>query len=351
MKILFLTFYFEPDLSAGSFRNSSLLKLLDKESSEKVSKIDVITTHPNRYDSFSADAKSKEALGNKSTIYRITVPNHKGGLLKQIMSYKQFYTHARRMVKNEEYDLVYASSSKLFTAFLGARVAKSKNAKLYLDIRDIFRESIVELFESSFIKFVLNVLLLPVERYTFSRANHINLVSEGFKSYFLKFSKPSFSYFTNGIDEVFLNKNYDKKNISETSKSRVIYGGNIGEGQGLDKVIPILARELVDYRFVIYGDGGCKQKLIDALEQNDIQNVEVNAPITRDELIKEYEKSDYLFLHLNDYKAFERVLPSKLFEYGSYDLPVIAGVGGYAAKFLQKKCQIVLYSNLKQLEN
>ena len=33
---------------------------------------------------------------------------------------------------------------------------------------------------------------------------------------------------------------------------------------------------------------------------------------------------------------FERVLPSKLFEYGAFDKPIIAGVGGYAAEFLKE---------------
>ena len=41
--------------------------------------------------------------------------------------------------------------------------------------------------------------------------------------------------------------------------------------------------------------------------------------------------ADALFVHLNDYPAFLRVLPSKLFEYGATSLPILAGVGGVAA--------------------
>ena len=50
-----------------------------------------------------------------------------------------------------------------------------------------------------------------MEKYTFSHANHINLVSEGFKEYFNKYKYPTFSYFTNGIDDIFLQK---KRNIT-----------------------------------------------------------------------------------------------------------------------------------------
>jgi glycosyltransferase involved in cell wall biosynthesis len=50
--------------------------------------------------------------------------------------------------------------------------------------------------------------------------------------------------------------------------------------------------------------------------------------------LEEYRTADVLFLHLNDYPAFEKVLPSKIFEYAALGKPILAGVGGYAAKFL-----------------
>ena len=54
----------------------------------------------------------------------------------------------------------------------------------------------------------------------------------------------------------------------------------------------------------------------------------------REELIDAYRSADVLFLHLNDYNAFKKVLPSKLFEYASLGKPILAGVGGYAAEFV-----------------
>ena len=54
----------------------------------------------------------------------------------------------------------------------------------------------------------------------------------------------------------------------------------------------------------------------------------------RKELIEIYKRSHFLFIHLNDYKAFEKVLPSKVFEAGAIPRPVLAGVKGYARKFI-----------------
>ena len=60
-KILYLSFYFEPDLCAGSFRNSPLANELAKQVNGKAL-VDVITTVPNRYSSFSAEANEDECM-------------------------------------------------------------------------------------------------------------------------------------------------------------------------------------------------------------------------------------------------------------------------------------------------
>ena len=66
-------------------------------------------------------------------------------------------------------------------------------------------------------------------------------------------------------------------------------------------------------------------------------DIEVLNPVLRGELIKEYQEADILFLHVDDYKAFYKVLPSKIFEYAATGKPILAGVSGYAAKFLRNQ--------------
>ena len=307
MKILFLTYYYEPDLCAGSFRNTSLFKELINQLN-KGEKIEVITTHPNRYDSFKVKAKDIEKDGEHIIINRVKIPDHGNGIIGQIKSFKEFYFNALKLTKNKEYDLVYASSSRLFTAFLGAKMARRKRAKLYLDIRDIFRETITDLYKNKVFKLGLNLILKPIENYTFGYANHINLVSKGFKSYFSKFNT-EYSFFTNGIDGLFLSlKKTTSLEKTDSTIKTIVYGGNIGEGQGLDLIIPQIAEKLSkDFKFLIIGDGGAKLKLINEIKDRNITNVELIAPVERSKLIEYYQNADYLFLHLNKHKAFERV--------------------------------------------
>lgn len=332
-RILFLSFYFEPDLCAGSFRNSPLAYELALQAKSLDAEIDVITTLPNRYSTYNAEAPEYEKRKNL-TISRIRIPGHRSGIKDQINSYRVYFTAARKLIKNKNYDLVYASSSRLFTAYLGYRIASERGLPLYLDIRDIFVDTIKDVFPNPLIKNLVLPFMAFIEKRTFSYATHINLISGGFKDYFQKFKVSSVTEFSNGIDPVFLEAH--KENISGSSKSRtILYAGNIGEGQGLHKIVPETAKALGDgFQFKIIGDGGAKSKLVKALEG--IPNVELLAPVSREMLIREYNAADFLFMHLNDYDAFKKVLPSKVFELGVFPKPLIAGVNGYSRAFVEK---------------
>lgn len=340
MKILILSFYYEPDLCAGSFRCSALTKELSRHNVE----IEVITTAPNRYASFESNALDFEQKDN-ITIHRIALPSHKNGLIDQIRSFRVYYCKALTMVKSNDYDLVYATSSRLFTAFLGARIANKKKLPLYLDIRDIFVDTVDNILPRT-ASWLVKPILSHIERYTFNSANRINLVSKGFLKYFkCRYNNSLFRFFTNGIDEEFMDKvPIDYVEHNTLSVINVLYVGNIGEGQGLHKVIPELAKRLnTKFHFKIIGDGGQKQHLKNSIAHFNLINVELLPPVNRSYLIEEYKKADILFLHLNDYPAFEKVLPSKLFEYAATGKPIWAGLAGYSAQFVQSEidnCQV-----------
>jgi len=115
----------------------------------------------------------------------------------------------------------------------------------------------------------------------------------------------------------------------------VVYAGNIGDGQGLHAIVPQLARQLgARVHFRVIGDGGRRELLLDRLRREGVHNVEVLPPMPRSELLEAYGRADILFLHLNAHAAFEKVLPSKIFEYAATGKPIWAGVAGYAASFI-----------------
>lgn len=340
-KILLLSFYYSPDLSAGSFRAAALVEALGGIKDREI-RIDVITTVPNRYSSYSIPSEVDEVKGF-AEIHRIKVNNnHNCGIFGQVMAYIFYFFGTLRRIKDRDYDLVIATSGRLMTCFLGKYAAVRKKVPLYLDIRDIFTDTIKDVFPR-----ILTILFLPIflliERISLRQATNINLVSFGFEKYFMdRYPDLKKSYFTNGIDDEFLsnidlfpaNKIVEIKNIP----LKIVYAGNMGLSQGLENIIPMLAKRLESIaEFKLIGDGARCKNLLHALKVLNCKNVHLVSPISRNEIVAEYAEADVLFLHLNDLDAFKKVLPSKIFEYGATGKPILAGVSGYASDFLRKE--------------
>ncbi len=333
-----LSFYYQPDLCAGSFRCSALVESLQSKLADG-DEIEVITTLPNRYSSFSSEAPEFEKDGNLS-IYRVQLPSHQSGMLDQGKAFLKYANEVCSLVKGKHYDLVYATSSRLLTAALGAYVSNRNSIPLYLDIRDIFVDTIKDVLPRKITMLATPIFSL-LERWTIKKASKVNLVSQGFQPYFEdKYPTQKFCYFTNGIDSIFMDKAISLPGGRGDSDRpiSVLYAGNFGEGQGLHNIVPALAKRLEGRaHFRLIGDGGRRKKLEDEIAGFDCNNVSLLPPVKRNALLVEYQSADVLFLHLNDYDAFRKVLPSKVFEYAALGKPILAGVSGYAAEFVSKE--------------
>ncbi len=342
MNVLMVSFYFPPDLSAGSFRMEALVASL-REGLPEGSRITVITTSPNRYGSFDAPAPSTEVSG-ALTIHRIDLPAHRSGMLDQARAFIAFACKARSLVSKERPDLVVATTSRLMTGVLGAWASRHHRVPFYLDIRDIFVDTIGDVL-SPRIAFLLKPMLSSLERWAVNTASQVNLVSPGFLPYFKsRYPERNFSLLSNGVDDAFLEHSYcQNENGAPTTQQqpiKVLYAGNIGEGQGLHHILPELTRVLGNaVRFIVVGDGGRRAALEAALAVLPEHSVTLMNPVKRSELIRMYQEADVLFVHLNDLPAFEKVLPSKLFEYAATGKPVWAGLAGFPAKFAQQEIE------------
>jgi len=337
MRLLVLSFYYEPDLCAGSFRTTTLVAAL-RERAPAGTHVEVVTTLPNRYSSFSRPAAEFDA-DDGLEVRRIRLPPHRSDMLGQSRAFLRFAHEALKQVADRDYDLVFATSSRLMTAALGAWIARRKRVPLYLDIRDLFSETIDEILLAP-AGWAVRRLIARVEAWTMRRADRINLVSRGFESYFRRhYSDRSLAWFSNGIDDEFLAvPPAPRARSSVDTRTLVLYAGNIGEGQGLHDILPALALALRDRaRFVVIGDGGRRAALEAAIAAAGVDNFELLAPMPRFELLQVYRAADVLFLHLGRQAAFEKVLPSKLFEYAALAKPILAGVAGFAARFIHEE--------------
>lgn len=334
-RILIITYNFPPDISAGSFRMYYLVRELAKNSNLK---IDIITSKPNRYYNFLS--KNDHDYFNKFenvNIYKINNLFSSTSFIREVISYINFFIKVISFSRNKKYNLIFATSSRLMTAFLGACVSKLTTKIFYLDIRDIFLDTLK--YSNKLFYYILYPIFNFMEKFSIKNSSHLNIVSKGFEDYFInKYDIKSLSVLPNGIDDTFINYfNKNKFNTINNKNIEILYAGNIGDGQGLHKIIPnILKYSNKNIKFKIIGSGRKLNLLKKIIHKMNIKNCQFIDPIDREYLLKEYEQASILFLHLNNYEAFKKVLPSKIFEYACTGKPIVAGVNGYAKKFILK---------------
>ena len=363
MKIVFFASVYPPDLGAGSFRAIALTEAIAPKIN-KHDQIHIITTRPYRYSSFKATADDLEVHEN-IIIHRIKVPSHKGGMILQAKIFLVYSWSALRISLKLKPDYIIATSSRLMTGVLAFTCAKILKIQYYIDLRDIFSETISDIFAKKNILLarMIKFFFIFLEKKVLKNAIGVNVVSQGFLNYFKeqKIDTKEWSFFPNGVDKEFLNIPPDS-NYIDTHKKTILYAGNIGSGQGLEKIVPNAANFLSnDYEFNIIGDGGTISLLRKELKNKNVKNVNLIKPVDRIKLIEYYKKADILFLHLNDLPAFKRALPSKIFEYAAFKKPIVAGLSGYSEKFIKDNLDqvsifkqtdyISLVESIKKLKN
>jgi len=297
----------------------------------------IITTHPNRYENHREKADNIQKNGN-ITVHRFFVPSHKSEMFSQARSFVSYALASYKLANTLNPDFLIGTTSRLMTGVLTGISGRKLKCKYFIDLRDIFSETISDLFsqKSKLLGFVFKKTFSLLELWLFRKAIGVNVVSEGFPEYFQTkgLDTSNWSFFPNGVDKEFVNLPIIENKSSKNIKT-IMYAGNIGSGQGLEMVLPAVAKRMgSDYHFLVIGGGGASSNLISTIKNNNVNNIEILPPVKRDKLIEYYANVDILFLHLNNIPTFRRVLPSKIFEYVAIRKPIVAGLTGYSAKFM-----------------
>ena len=283
-----------------------------------------------------------EKIG-KVNIIRFNTPEHKNKFYKQIIAYFYYALKAitYSLKHSKDYNFILSTSSRLGTAFVGFIISKLLRKPHFLDIRDVFSDSLSSLkFSNNVFGKIIIKLIKKIEILVTKNASWINIVSSGFLKYkHIQDSNVQINIFTNGIDKIFIDNRKNKISRKHNSKLplQFVYAGNMGLGQSLEKTVIPMARHFGDkILFQLIGDGSSIHKLKNLITDEKLTNIQLIQPIKRTYLMRYYNNADVLFLQLNDIPAFENVLPSKIFDYGSFDKPILAGVNGTSKIFLEK---------------
>ena len=177
-------------------------------------------------------------------------------------------------------------------------------------------------------------------RWVYAHAAAICVISPGFRQNLIDKSVPSARiYLTpNWIDpEIYPLAKPDPELACELGLAdhfNVMFAGNLGEAQGLDKVLEAarLLQDTPQVQFIFAGSGIAESQLKEIAHQEELTNVLFLGRYPVERMPALYALADVLLIHLKDDPLFRITIPSKTYAYLASGKPILAAVAGDAAQ-------------------
>lgn len=335
-RILILTQYFVPDITAAAYRMRDLFDAMQRSGH----KVDLVTTYPHKVE---VDTGAPDPAIHRLRVGKV----RRRGVLAYLSQYLGFmlssavYCIFRLAPK---YDYVVVSSPPLFLALTGIVVSRLKRAKLILDVRDIWPDSAVAGNMVSN-RGLLYKTAKRIEWLAYSTADEVLCVSQPMKHYISsQNAKVDVRVFYNGVGEDDIRIAEIKDTIGRSSAAHetftIAYAGNVGIMQDIATVLSAasMLREInlgTRIQFVVIGDGVEGERLKNEAREKGLSNVTFLGAMPKTEVIQWLRKADALLLTLRAHPALEMTIPSKLFDYLLNNKPIISNIQGEGQDILR----------------
>lgn len=349
MQILFLSHYFPPEVNAPATRVYEHCKEWVKLGHE----VTVVTCAPNHprgkvYEGYKNKFYQREIIDGIEVIRVWTYLSANEGFGKRALNYFSYFVSVilLSIFMQPRKDIVLSTSPQFFNGLAGYPVSKILKSVWVLEIRDLWPESILAV--GAMKKNIVIDFLYMIEKFMYKKADYIIPVTDAFNTYIKKIIHPDRKtcVVKNSVNSDFFNPNKVdfellkkfKKSHSLEDKFVVSYVGTHGMAHNL-KTLLNAARILSNQKdivFLLIGDGAEKDELIKMKAEFSLNNVLMLSQLPKHQMPIVIAASDVSIVHLKRDKAFEKVIPSKIFESMSMGKPIILGVKGEAAKIINQ---------------
>lgn len=336
-KILIVSTHFYPEIGSAGNRMKNIYQLWIEEGYE----VDVLTIDPsypnNNLYSKTAFWDNEDLNKEKDNIKRVSISKrkHSKNMFKRLMffvevSYKMLY----EIIKNrKKYDFIYTSSPPIFTALVGLIAKYRMRSELVLEIRDLWPESLkgVNVFNIKGITWFFSML----EKVLYKKSDVIVVNSIGFINYIQKKASipiEKIHYIPNAA------RQYEMvQEINEDECFKVIYTGNVGLAQNI-KFLKKISKKLNQNRipFTIIGYGVKIDELKNYTSEKDMKYITFINPLTRKQCLEEIKKHKVGIVSLNNKDVFDTVLPGKVIDYMTCNVPIVGSVSGYTKDLIEE---------------
>ncbi|MEC2038979.1 glycosyltransferase family 4 protein [Bacillus altitudinis] len=335
-RILLISQNFYPEIGSAGNRLKNIFLMLHRKGYD----VKVLTTDPTYpekkfYDSH--DLWDEEELNSQNERFiRVKVKNKKYAFnfLNRLFYYLEIMLRMIIFIFKDKnkYDLIYVTTPPIFVAFAGIIAKFRYKTKMILDIRDLWPDSLkgVGIFKNPMIIGFFKL----AEKFVYSKSDHIIINSQGFQKH-LQEQEAKLTFIPNSARR----EELPEISVKNTRKEfKVVFAGNLGLAQDVH-VFRDIVTSLKDYhiRFMILGYGVNKKELERYIIEKELKHVEFIDPLSRKECLKMMANCDIGIATLNRSVIFETVLPGRIIDYLSCQLPVVASLSGYSKNLIEQE--------------
>ncbi len=356
MRILIIAQYFPPDITAAAFRIFDTAQFLEAGGHE----VHVITAYPHK-SQVGGDAVAEYDRQISRVLRTRIAPLNGGGFLNYIRHYSSFmvagtWLGVKHRLAHWQPDVIWASSPPLFVGLSGVVLSRLFRIPVVIDVRDIWPASAVGAGQLSAAGRAYRVGE-RMEQYVYNRATHITCVARPMQEYIRGKTRTPVTVVYNGAKGSDIVDGPDGLHASSEGHT-LLYAGNLGRAQQLDLLIRAWAsvhrrNGHGNWTMKLLGTGAVEdglKRLVRDLGAND--SIVFMPAVPRQDAARQMAQAAALSVSLQPDKAFERTIPSKVFDCMAAGRPILAGVAGEGREILESTGANICYQpgNQQDLE-
>jgi glycosyltransferase involved in cell wall biosynthesis len=340
MKILILTQWFDPE---PTFKGL----LFAKELAARGHEVEVLTGFPNYpggvvYPGYRIRPWVREKHEGISVLRVALYPSHDNSGIHRVFNYASFAISAAvigtALIRSP--DVMYVYHPPITVGLAASVIGFLRRTPFVYDIQDLWPDTVAAsgmMSSSAALR-----LLGTICKFVYRRANHITVLSSGFKKTLIGrgVSPDKIDVIYNWCDEMAVKSDPERvRKSGAEGRFSVLFAGTMGKAQDLGTVLhaaKICLRSLPRVEFLFIGGGVDRARLERMAEEMQLENVRFLPREPLQNMGRILAGADALLVHLKDDPLFRITIPSKTQAYLAAGKPIIMGVRGDAAELVER---------------
>ncbi|MBR5455895.1 MAG: glycosyltransferase family 4 protein [Bacteroidaceae bacterium] len=342
MKVLIVSFYYEPELGAAPSRIANLAKGLKASGVD----VDILTCLPNYpkgeiFEGYRGRFSMKETIDGINVYRYWTYATVSKNPLKRVMAMTSYaatmwaFAFKRRLIKS--YDRVIVQSPPIMVSASAVMMFKKLFGKnTILNVSDLWPGSAVELGfvrEGSTSFKVLSCL----ERFIYRNASSVMGQSQEIVEYICGMFPGKRAFLYRNLQPVTGSSVVKRE---RNPRLKIVYAGLFGVAQDMLSLLKAIDFKSIDVEMHLYGGGNQMDDILSYIKDGD-KNIYYHGYVSKQEINEELKKYDLSIIPLAAH--IHGAVPSKIFDLLPAGIPILFSGDGEGARIV-KDCGFGLVS-------